>query len=70
MNPIENLWTWLRSIICGYLAAFNHQELPKIICRRWKELARDQSTCMQKSTYSMKARIDAIIRANGYITKY
>ena len=42
----KSMETWTQSrTICVYPAASNHQELAKNIGRRWKELARDTSTC-------------------------
>ena len=47
----------------------NLEELAKNIKRGWRELARD-TTYLQKLTDSMVNRVNAIIDAEGDITKY
>ena len=68
-NPIENAWTKLKSIIRRYPAASNLDELTKNIKRGWRELGRD-TAYLQKLTDSMSNRVEAIIAADGDVTKY
>ena len=68
-NPIENAWTKLKSIIRKYPAASNLDELTKNIKRGWKELGRD-TDYLERLTNSMTNRVQAIIAAEGDVTKY
>ena len=68
-NAIENMWTKLKRIIRRYPAPSNLDELARNIKRGWKELARD-TTYLQKLTDSMVDRVEAIIAADGDVTKY
>ena len=69
MNPIENLWTKLKSKIRRYPAASNLKELDKNIRRGWKELSRE-TEYLRNLTNPMPRRIEALLSAEGDVTKY
>ena len=68
-NPIENLWTRLKKIIATYPAATNLKELAEIIKKAWRKLAKD-TEYLKALTNSMSSRVNAVIEANGDVTKY
>ena len=69
LNPIENLWKELKVIIAGMAAATNLDVLAKRIARAWKILGR-RTEYLYALTYSMPGRVEAVINAEGDVTKY
>ena len=68
-NPIENLWRGLKREVNYLGAAKNLDDLAAKIKAAWKNLAKDRML-LHNLTYSMKARIEAVIAANGDVTSY
>ena len=68
-NPIENCWTRLNQIIAGMSTCSNLGQLAKQISKAWKKLGKDRKY-LTALTDSMPTRIQAIIDANGDVTKY
>ena len=65
LNPIENLWRGLNRIIRNMPTCSNLTELAKTITKAWKQLA--------KATAFLNAlteAVEAVIQANGDVTKY
>ena len=69
LNPIENLWRELKQIIVGMEAATNLTDLAKKISRAWKILGRKKEF-LAALTYSMPSRVQAVVDAEGDVTKY
>ena len=69
LNPIENLWRELKQIIAGMEAATNLNDLAKKISRAWKILGRKKEF-LAALTYSMPSRVQAVVDAEGDVTKY
>ena len=69
LNPIENLWRHLNGIIGRMPACSNLEELTKQIKKAWVELGKNKEFLCNLSD-SMPARIQAVIEANGDVTKY
>jgi transposase len=68
LNPIENLWSILKSKLMEYDSSPNGMiELWERIQEKWNEI--DAETC-QKLVNSMPRRIEAVIKAKGLWTKY
>ena len=69
LNPIENLWRELKQIIAGMEASTNLNDLAKKISRAWKILGRKKEF-LAALTYSMPSRVQAVVDAEGDVTKY
>ena len=69
LNPIENLWRKLNTIIGTMPACSNLNQLIKQIKKAWKILGKDKPF-LTALTDSMPRRIAAVIEANGDVTKY
>ena len=69
LNPIENLWTRLKSLIRKMPACSNLDELTKNIRKAWRKLDGD-TAYLTKLTRSMPNRIAAVLEAGGNVTKY
>ena len=69
LNPIENLWRGLNRIIRNMPTCSNLTELAKTITKAWKQLAKD-TAFLNALTDSMPRRVEAVIQANGDVTKY
>lgn len=68
LNPIENLWQIVDNAIRKRpVKPKNTTELQHAIYDEWKKLEPD---LLLKLTDSMPSRIQAVIEANGYATKY
>ena len=68
-NPIENCWTRLNKILAEMPTCSNLGQLAKQISKAWKKLGKDRKY-LTALTDSMPRRIQAIIDANGDVTKY
>ena len=68
-NPIENLWRGLKREVNKLGAASNLDDLTNKIKKAWKNLAKDRQL-LRNLTYSMPARIEEVIAANGDVTRY
>ena len=69
LNPIENLWRGLNRIIRNMPTCSNLSELAKTITKAWKQLAKD-TAFLDSLTDSMPRRVEAVIQADGDVTKY
>ena len=69
MNPIENCWSRLGRIISKMPTCSNLNQLAKQITKAWKKLGRDREY-LTSLTDSMPRRVEAVIEANGDVTKY
>ena len=69
LNPIENLWTELNRIIATMPTCTNLDQLAKQIKRAWAKLGKDKRL-LSALTDSMPRRVEAVIQANGDVTKY
>ena len=69
LNPIENCWHRLKRIIATYPAATNLEELATTIKKAWRKLAKDMDY-LKALTNSMSSRVNAVLEANGDVTKY
>lgn len=66
LNPIEHLWEELdRRVRCRNYS--NKDDLYEALCNEWSRIPTDR---LQKLVDSMPARCEAVIKANGYATKY
>lgn len=66
LNPIEHLWEELdRRVRCRNYS--NKDDLYEALCNEWSRIPIDR---LQKLVDSMPARCEAVIKANGYATKY
>jgi len=66
LNPIEHLWEELdRRVRCQNYS--NKEALFQALKKEWGKIPLDR---IQKLVDSMPARCDAVIKANGYATKY
>ena len=68
LNPIENLWRGLNRIIRNMPTCSNLTELAKTITKARKQLAKDMAF-LNSLTDSMPRRVEAVIQANGDVTK-
>lgn len=66
MNPIENLWSYLESRVRERDIS-SKKQLKEVLQEEWAKIP--VSLC-QKLTSSMPRRLEAIIQAKGYPTKY
>ena len=66
LNPIENLWSILDANLKDRRPQ-NEEELFEILKEGWKNLSTD---LLERLSDSMPRRIQAVIDANGYATKY
>ena len=66
MNPIENLWSILKTKI-AYGRPHTLKDLIKVINKEWNNLPKELAL---KLSNSMKNRIEAIIDASGDYTMY
>ena len=66
LNPIENLWSYLDYLLRNR-APGNKAELFEVLQEGWKSLPVD---LLMKLANSMPARIAAVLKADGYATKY
>ena len=66
LNPIENLWGDIKNAV-SEAKPKNSQELWNVVCSSWAEIP--VSRC-QKLVDSMQRRCTAVIKNNGYATKY
>lgn len=66
LNPIENLWSILQQETDKYNAD-TMEKLQDIIAEEWKNI--DVNIC-RKLVHSMPDRIQAVIHANGYYTRF
>jgi len=65
LNPIEHLWEELdRRVRCQN---YSNKEALFQVLKKWGKISLDR---IQKLVDSMLTRYDAIIKANGYATKY
>ena len=69
LNPIEHLWTKLKRIVSEQGAASNLNELVVRIKAAWRVLGRD-TDYLYKLTDSMPSRVQAVIEAQGDVTRY
>ena len=69
LSPIENLWRGLNRIIRNMPTCSNLDQLAKQISKAWKKLAKD-TAFLNSLTDSMPRRVEAVIQANGDVTKY
>ena len=69
LNPIENLWRGLNGIIRNMPTCSNLTELAKTITKAWKQLAKD-TAFLNSLTDSMPRRVEAVIQADGDVTKH
>ena len=69
LNPIENCWHRLKRIIATYPAATNLEELATTIKKAWRKLAKD-TDYLKAFTNSMSSRVNAVVEAEGDVTKY
>jgi hypothetical protein len=68
LNPIENLWHEMKEAIRKKSPApSNLKELKKYVKRAWRDLPFEY---YQRLIDSMPDRVNAVIAANGYHTKY
>jgi transposase len=66
LNPIENLWSILDANLKNRTPQ-NEQELFEVLEEGWKELPID---LLERLSDSMPRRIEAVIKAKGFATKY
>ena len=69
LNPIENLWRGLNRIIGKMPTCSNLTQLAKQITKAWKKLGKD-TALLTSLTDSMPRRVEAVIQADGDVTKY
>ena len=69
LNPIENLWTELKRIVGRLPPAGSIPELILRIKQGWRILS-TKTEYLQKLTDSMVSRCQAVLSANGDVTKY
>ena len=75
LNPIENLWKLLKEQIIKLhpeLSEFSknnysYQKLCEAAVEAWEAF---EDSMLEKLSLSMKRRLEAVIRANGWYTKY
>ena len=68
-NPIENLWRELKQIIVDMEAATNLSDIAKRTSRTRKILGRKKKF-LPAPTYPMPSRVEAVVVAEGDVTKY
>ena len=66
MNPIENLWDHLEKRIRNHKIS-NKTQLKSILMSEWQQILPDYT---KKLVYSMRNRLNEILRLKGYPTKY
>lgn len=69
LNPIEHLWTKLKRLVSEEGAASNLRELCERIKAAWRLLGRD-TEYLARLCDSMPSRVQAVIQAQGDVTKY
>jgi transposase len=68
LNPIENLWSEVKKKIRTYKKPpSNLSELDRYVKKAWKEIPKHT---IENLVDSMPQRIQAVIAANGGLTKY
>ena len=68
LNPIENIWSFMKDIIArDYADVFSVEEMKKIVRRLWKEFTNNQWDILIDS---MKERMEAVIAAKGGSTRF
>ena len=75
LNPIENLWKLLKEQIIKLHPElselpknnYNYQKLCDAAVEAWEAF---EDSMLEKLSLSMKRRLEAVIRANGWYTKY
>jgi hypothetical protein len=75
LNPIENLWAILKTRICERYPELSYmpkteeakQRLIEAAIELWEEI---EPEVLQNLIHSMKHRMEAVIRARGWYTKY
>jgi transposase len=75
LNPIENLWAILKTGICerypelAYMPKNEEskQRLIKAAIERWQEI---ELEVLENLVFSMKRRMQAVVRARGWYIKY
>ena len=66
LNPIENLWTKI-NVDCKDRKCKNEDELFEVLKKAWNELDKNY---LESLVNSMPARCEAVIKSNGWPTKY
>uniref|UniRef100_A0A0A1XH96 Transposable element Tc1 transposase n=1 Tax=Zeugodacus cucurbitae TaxID=28588 RepID=A0A0A1XH96_ZEUCU len=66
MNPIENLWSLLENNIRKHRIS-NKKQLKSAILEEWNKIGTEIT---KKLVESMPARLKAVLKGNGYHTKY
>jgi transposase len=68
LNPIENIWSYMKDIIAkDYAHISSVQEMKRIVLHLWEQFKDDQ---WDNLVESMKRRMDAVIAANGGSTGF
>uniref|UniRef100_A0AAY5L5H5 Tc1-like transposase DDE domain-containing protein n=1 Tax=Esox lucius TaxID=8010 RepID=A0AAY5L5H5_ESOLU len=66
LNPIENLWNLMKRKMDGHKPS-NKAELLEFLCQEWNKVTQQQC---DRLVESMPRRIKAVIKNQGYSTKY
>jgi transposase len=66
LNPIENLWQYL-DVMCKDRRCNTKEQLFEVLQEAWNRIPRDYLTSLVES---MPRRLNAVIDAKGYATKY
>ena len=68
LNPIENIWSYMKDIIArDYAQVSSAKEMKRIVCRMWEQFKDGQ---WDKLIESMPHRMEAVIAVNGGSTGY
>src|SRR5437667_10041599 len=68
LNPIENIWSYMKDIIArDYTEVSSAEEMKKIVCDMWEQF-KDRE--WDKLIESMPHRMKAVIVAKGGSTRY
>ncbi|KAK1789420.1 hypothetical protein P4O66_015349 [Electrophorus voltai] len=65
-NPIENLWNVIKRKMDGHKPS-NKAELMEFLCQEWRKVTQQQC---ERLVESMPRRMKAVIKNQGYSTKY